>query len=588
MDVNVNFNEIPLLFQNYIDNNIQNEIPFNLINNLDPFYENKKLLDLHESINISNKENSKYDKSISNEEKDKCLLFFKSHNFTNEKEIIKKDENINKNKKFYENLTNSLEEDMKCCICLNKFTDPLLCPYCHHFFCRICINKWFLENKNNCVYCRKSLNIDSFIEISEFRKVLPILDLLKENNNKYFDYKIKKNIEKTIILCSNPIHVKKDDEKKNIDENKNNEEIDEIEADYYCFDCKKPFCSDCICINDDYSNCEHNNEHSVFNIEILNEMKFFDLLYEKENNNTIENLEKMNEELKNGINKLNKRKNNNLLFIEYIKNTYIKFADSKINKLNEMIKKNEEVIKKVKSKFNELDNFIKNLKNQENIKNSKNFKEIQDSIDLINYFDELPEETKKYLNECLKFNGKIHLKEYMNSKIEIDKINFYETTYKLDNNLFLIIINENFIQKNYSNNPFLYFNENEDSKNINKNNDNKNIRLKLVVKIEDNQNYCFDKQEENGKNKLFYPILFNNDNKYFEFNEMDEKEVCLIQHRELNSFESFRKKPKNSFKYLKKNIELDDFIVNNDKSNEDIKNSSIETINLRLDFITIN
>ena len=98
-------------------------------------------------------------------------------------------------------------------------------------------------------------------------------------------FQIKNNRDKIIVLCSNKIHKKKE-EGKHIENNSkditNNDKGEKIidngidrDKEYYCFDCNNPIGSDCICINDDYSNCEHNNEHSVFNIEVLNEMKLF-------------------------------------------------------------------------------------------------------------------------------------------------------------------------------------------------------------------------------------------------------------------------------------------------------------------------
>jgi hypothetical protein len=67
---------------------------------------------------------------------------------------------------------------------------------------------------------------------------------------------MKNNINNEIVLCSNKIHEKIDDnDQNNINDN---EEIDkekryinqmnEIKASYYCFDCNKPYCSDCICL----------------------------------------------------------------------------------------------------------------------------------------------------------------------------------------------------------------------------------------------------------------------------------------------------------------------------------------------------
>ena len=199
-------------------NNIQQEEEHTFFNN-NPFIVNNTLL--HESMSSLDLYNQKEEKiQIKNEEEEnKSLLFFKSHNFTNDNNIIKRDGKINEDKKYHENLLYNLEDDMKCVICLNRFKEPLLCPYCHHFFCKLCIMKWFDENKENCVYCRKNMKLNDFIEISAFRNILSFIDNVKENNNSYFSDKIKNNIDNVIILCSNKIH-----EKKEIEEIEGNEE----------------------------------------------------------------------------------------------------------------------------------------------------------------------------------------------------------------------------------------------------------------------------------------------------------------------------------------------------------------------------
>ena len=595
-------------------NNIQQEEEHTFFNN-NPFIVNNTLL--HESISSLDLNNQKEEKiQIKNDEENKTLLFFKSHNFTNDNNIIKRDGKINEDKKYHENLLYNLEDDMKCVICLNRFKEPLLCPYCHHFFCKLCIMKWFDENKENCVYCRKNMKLNDFIEISAFRNVLSFLDNVKENNNSYFSDKIKNNIDNVIILCSNKIHEKKESEEneeniinnenENINDNENKskdkenickEDYNETKADYYCFDCKKPYCSDCICLNDDdLRNCGHNIDHAVFNIEILNEIKLFDLLYEKENNKTIEKIEKLNGDIKEEINNLNIKKNNTLLFIEYIKNTYIKWVENKINDLKNMIKKNEEEINKIKSIFNDLDNFVNNLKNEKNIKTSKNKEEIKHNLQLLKGFDKIPEKTKNIINDIQIIKGNIKISEHMIKIIEIDINKFTSNTYNIDNNLSLILINvDNInIKNNYNNNPFLaYYYQLEDNK-FNKfeseeNNDNKKIKLKLIVKLDDSIYHFRDIFTE--KHKYFFPILFNNENKFILLDEIQENDdFYLRKNKNKNGFKNDFLEANNNLnkvKYYRTFIDYDSLIVKNDNKSKDIKNSSKEKIKLCLQSLTI-
>ena len=505
-------------------NNMPNSQLQNLNTKQNPFF-------LDRALNIfnsgNNKEKNEKNKN-NNSEENKFLLFFRSHNFTNDNGIIKRDEIINEKKKNYEILSNNLEDEMKCCICLNRYVEPLLCPYCHHFFCKDCINKWYDENKNSCVYCRKRMAIESFIKISSFEKIITFLDVLKENNKNFFNYQIKNNIDKIIVLCSNKIHEKNELEKNSENTNNNNdkednkravkdkdegnecyENLEEIQADYYCFDCKKPFCSDCICINDDYSNCGHSNDHFVFNIEALNEMKLFDLLYEKENNNTIHELEIINEKIKESINKLGQKKTNTLLFIEFIKNTFIDLIEKKINKLKDVVKDNEKEINKIKNKFNEIDNFINKLKFEQNIKSIKSINEIQTNLNMIYSFNIFLDTSKNIINQNLLFKGNIQFSEIINKIIERDKILFdpYICTFNYSSSL--IIINENYKIKDNIN-PFLIdiYDKN------NKNNINK---IKLLVKYKKNL-------KEHEENKFFFPIIFNNENKYVNFEEIKPKD----------------------------------------------------------------
>ena len=612
--------------QNLLFNNISRNTSNNIFYDYNPFYVDEKLTNSQKSINIFNKKENKVFKEIKEESKeDKALLFFKSHNFTNEKEISKINDIINDDKKKFDNLSSNLEEEMKCVICLNRYKDPLLCPYCHHFFCKNCLETWYgSENKTNCVYCRKNMELKSFIEISSFKKILPFLDLIRENNSNYFSNKLNNNKNNVIVVCANKIHEENDEENKDkdninddISNNKNKDKetkitnLNEIKADYYCFDCNKPYCSDCICINDDYTNCEHNNDHAVFNIDLLKEIEIFDLLYENENNQSIEELEKLNKKIIEGIDTLNKNKNNMLLFINYIKNTYSELIDMKIDKLKDILKENENEINKIKNKFNDINNFIKNLKTNNDIKNINNINEIKNNLKILKNCNNLKGITEENISNILEFKGNLQVKEHINKVIELDKNNFDSKKYYLDYNVTLIIIDEEtYNNKNKSSmNPFLlgdnYLPNNFLFKNDNKDKENNNNKLKLII-IYDPNNDLYNSNFNNGnineknkniKNYFFYPFLFNNENKYILFDEIKEEDDLFLIKKELikykNSiFLSDKDSPSLSSgkKYFRTFVEIDNLIVNNDSNYKNIENkysSKINKINLCIHSLNI-
>ena len=606
-------------FLEYFHNNGPNNDLNNIFSDYRFPYENEKLTNLQKSINIYNlkdlKDIFKYNQK--DKEEDKSLLFFRAHNFTSNNETIKMDE-INKDKNYFENLTNNLEDEMKCCICLNRYKEPLLCPHCHHFFCKNCLKKWFGENKNSCVYCRTLIGMNSFLDISILKTILPFIDLLKENNNNYFNNIIKNNTDKEIILCSNKIHEKSDDEKEekeekeekkekekdkiniiksiNIIEDENIEDDDKkyfvkshkVEADYFCFNCKKPFCSDCICINDDYSNCDHRNDHIVLSIDFLKEIRFFDLLYEKENNKTIEELQRINKEIYKGIENLNKKLDNTILFIQYIKDTYIKIIESKKLALKAIIKENEEEINNIHKKAEDIDIFLQNLKSSNDIKNAEKIKEIKDFLNFYDKSHQFPVEKDNKMVSILSFKGMFQVNHYINKIMEFDENKFDEQGYDLNKNIRLLILNEEkyklkFDSDYYGLENFFINNKetNKDNDNINGNKKNK-LKLLIIYKTNpENFNYIFDSQNEEQNKSYFIPILFNNENKHILFEEIkEEDEPYLIYSYKYHNISNYKK-------YYRAFVEKDNLIVNNDFEHINDGDKKVIKIKLCLQSLSI-
>ena len=596
-------------FLNYFHNIEPNNDSNNIFSDYRFPYENDKLTNLQKSINFYNLNDSI--KQIQKE--DKSLLFFRAHNFTSNNETIKMDE-IDKEKNYFENLTNNLEDEMKCCICLNRYKEPLLCPHCHHFFCKNCLKKWFGENKNSCVYCRTIIGMNSFLDISILKSIMPFIDLLKENNNNYFNNIIINNTDKEIILCSNKIHEKPDDEKEekeekeekgeiniiksnNIIEEKEDIENDDkkyfiksnkVEADYYCFNCKKPFCSDCICINDDYSNCDHNNDHVVLSIDYLKEIRFFDLLYEKEKNKTIEELQRINKEINKGIENLNKTLENMLLFIQYIKDTYIKIIEIKKLALKTILKENEEEINKIHKKAEEIDIFLQSLKSRNDIKNPEKVEEIKDFLCFYDMSHQFPIDKENKMNAILSFKGNFQVNQHVNKIMEFDENKFDEVGYELNKNITLFILDEEKYKLKFDRDYFCLENfflsnqeANKDNENININQKNK-LRLLIIYKTNSElfNSIFYSEKEEEKTQSYFIPILFNNENKHILFEEIKEEDEPYL--RAIHKYHSTIYK-----KFFRAFVEKDNLIVNNYFEPLSSEDKKVIKINLCLQSLNI-
>ncbi|KAG8186682.1 hypothetical protein JTE90_014756 [Oedothorax gibbosus] len=62
-----------------------------------------------------------------------------------------------------ESFDNPPDEELVCSVCHCVFCDPVHCP-CNHVFCRACISKWLLRNRN-CPICRKRTGLYSIQDV---------------------------------------------------------------------------------------------------------------------------------------------------------------------------------------------------------------------------------------------------------------------------------------------------------------------------------------------------------------------------------------------------------------------------------------
>ena len=181
-----------------------------------------------------------------------------NNNKEDDKQIKENKKEIEKKKKLEEikkeqELEEQIRDSLKCYICLSKVTKPKMCNFCKRICCEVCINKW-LENHSFCGICKRHITAQDMI-------TLPFLDDMSQFFINNIDNQHKKNM-------INNKQQSKDKNKNvkplnNINNNMNN--ITEVsegteftprndsicqqhgnKIDYYCVQCNKYFCSQCL------------------------------------------------------------------------------------------------------------------------------------------------------------------------------------------------------------------------------------------------------------------------------------------------------------------------------------------------------
>ncbi|KAK2956395.1 hypothetical protein BLNAU_8618 [Blattamonas nauphoetae] len=108
---------------------------------------------------------------------------------------------------------------LTCFICFEQATVPMMTKCCTRICCTNCIQTWLRKNKT-CPICRKKIDRKDLLDMAGFCSSL--LVNIEENSTK---------AHPAIELC--PIHTSN-------------------RLDYYCKECNKPVCSDCVILDSDH------------------------------------------------------------------------------------------------------------------------------------------------------------------------------------------------------------------------------------------------------------------------------------------------------------------------------------------------
>ena len=369
--------------------------------------------------------------------------------------MSRNDNNMNENTTIStmddKNISNSIEEKSKmnkikelmtCFICHEKVSNPRICPNCSKIACEECLKKWF-NNKNNkkCFNCHNSITLEKMVCIPVINNISNILNkitfdikndsslVFRQLNSKKTYNNLNKNrmskksyadSNRSNISCCTMGNIKQKSPNNSLDLRNcfkqakhrkfpnsisetplsnisKNESIYKehcpVHPDqllfYYCVDCEKSYCRTCFV----FFGQEKNNHigHQILDYEKFKNKNNFELL-------------KQTKDLKENNNKIN-------IFInqcEYLKSCYLNekeivnnYVKSFINSYNEKIDEN---IKKINDLINNYKNYNHQInQTRENIKKYYSTKSPEININQMNL-----------LNDVKKTNNFLYTKDFDN------------------------------------------------------------------------------------------------------------------------------------------------------------------------------
>ena len=358
-------------------------------------------------------------------------------------------------------LEEQIKDHLKCYICLCQLTRPKMCIHCKRMCCEECINRW-LQQHSFCGICKHQLgnndlisipfldNMSSFFmeNIEKPKKQINIKSEDSSNKNKIIK-KDSKNIKGTIKINNygkkeqnnnniinnnkNPNHINRiNDDIDNVrnipfkTDIKNKSEINDGDIDicmehgnnieYYCIQCDKYFCGQCLIFFGNEVN-KHDN-HFIIRTSKLNDNRIKEVL------NEYKKLSETNSKIDNLIGLCtSKIKENEIKKYEIIKSIHL-IKDFYMNLIDKDSEEVENIIQHVRGLKNNFDinknealiKFGNSLSNQ-----SETYKGIQEAYKDIKKLNVEPQLEKKIMENISlnqKNNPKLYLENYQSDFIE--------------------------------------------------------------------------------------------------------------------------------------------------------------------------
>ena len=338
--------------------------------------------------NSSNNANNQNSSNLNNNNSSQNRNLSKKK-FIEEKAKKLKEKEIEDQKKENQ-LEDEIRDHLKCYICLSKVFKPKMCRYCKKICCAKCIDKW-LEDHSFCGICKHDLspqdmisvpflddmstffinNIDNpkkkFLDNSRTTIKRPGENIIpgpRDNinnakkiqklnfvNRPNINININNNLENNLSNIENEVNETEEDE---LDENICQEHGENIS--YYCIQCDKYFCSKCL-VFFGAEQQKHKN-HYIVPASKINDLGVSQAIKE------YKKLGETKEKIKNVIGLINMIKKEKDIKKYEILNTLDLIREYNNIKMDEELKKYQDIISYVKTEKNNIEQQSKSLPNE--------------------------------------------------------------------------------------------------------------------------------------------------------------------------------------------------------------------------------
>ena len=345
-------------------------------------------LNKNQSQNSSNNANNQNSSDLNNNNSSKNRNLSKKK-YIEEKAKKLKEKEIEDQKKENQ-LEDEIRDHLKCYICLSKVFKPKMCRYCKKICCAKCIDKW-LEDHSFCGICKHDLspqdmisvpflddmstffinNIDNpkkkFLDNSRTTIKRPGENIIpgpRDNinnakkiqklnfvNRPNINININNNLENNLSNIENEVNETEEDE---LDENICQEHGENIS--YYCIQCDKYFCSKCL-VFFGAEQQKHKN-HYIVPASKINDLGVTQAIKE------YKKLGETKEKIKNVIGLINMIKKEKDIKKYEILNTLDLIREYNKIKMDEELKKYQDIISYVKTEKNNIEQQSKSLPNE--------------------------------------------------------------------------------------------------------------------------------------------------------------------------------------------------------------------------------
>ena len=319
-------------------------------------------------------------------------------------------------KKKQEELENQIRDHFKCYICLSTVQNPKFCRFCKKISCEECINKW-LKNHNYCGICKHDISSNDMLDIKILGEMStffmnnldnhPNNNYNQINNNNNNNFSGSKNYNKNNSIKNNL------DNNQSIEENNNNMCIKHNnKIDYYCVQCDKYYCSNCLVFFGE--EVKKHSHHLIIQVSQMNESSTKEALREfkklPETKNALDDL----------IGQCNFKLTENEIKKKQIENFFNLIKRSYENKIDETSKDLNKILNNLKNQKDSVENSISSIPNGfNNIVNSNDYVQgsvVSKELKKINKIDETLEDN---IIEKSKINPKLFIENYETDYLKI-------------------------------------------------------------------------------------------------------------------------------------------------------------------------